>query len=123
MICPSEHDEQVSFIKYARARYAHVRNFAIWAIPNAAKRSPRLAAMMRAEGMTSGVPDLIIPYPVGAYHGLWIEMKRQKGGVLSAEQREIADQLRAVGYAVAVCCGAKSAIETLDAYMRGDAIR
>jgi hypothetical protein len=47
------------------------------AIPNAAARSPRLAARMRAEGLTAGVADLAILLPCGRI--AWLELKRTKG--------------------------------------------
>lgn len=44
-------------------------------------------ARMRAAGVKKGVFDLMLPYPVGQWHGLFIEMKK-KGGKLSPEQVE-----------------------------------
>jgi hypothetical protein len=56
---------------------------------------------------------------VAPYHGLWIEMKRRKGGQVSADQHGWMDALRAEGYAVAVARGADEAIEIIIAYLGG----
>lgn len=34
------------------------------------------AMKLKAEGMTSGIPDLFWPYPAHGYHGFYIECKR-----------------------------------------------
>ena len=86
----TEHQEQSALIQWARMhKHSGVRM--LYAIPNAAKRSVRLAAMMKSEGMMAGVPDLFLPYPVEPYHGLYIEMKRRKGGKVSDNQRSVID--------------------------------
>ena len=45
-----------------------------------------------------GVPDLFVPA-----WGLWIEMKRTKGGVVSVEQADWIEYLQGLGYAAVVC--------------------
>lgn len=117
MDCPKEHDEQVAVVRYARAKYGHVTGFLIFAIPNGGSRHIAEARRLTCEGVTKGVPDLCIPFPRGIYHGLFIEMKRRKGGVVSPEQREICALLERNGYKVAVCKGSDEAIKTLDSYM------
>jgi hypothetical protein len=52
----------------------------------------------------AGVPDLFIP----EWH-LWVEMKRIKGGVVSAEQQGMIEYLQSVGYRAIVCKGAENA--------------
>ena len=37
-------------------------------------------------GVKSGVPDLMLPIPKGGYHGLFIELKKEVGGITSKEQ-------------------------------------
>ena len=77
---PTEHEEQCKFVQWFRRTYPTVR---IFAIPNGGARSPATAGRLKAEGVSSGVPDLFIPA-----WGLWVEMKRSKGGSLSAEQKD-----------------------------------
>jgi hypothetical protein len=48
-----------------------------FAIPNAARRSLRMGARMKAEGLQSGVADLCIMLPDGKV--IWLELKTGKG--------------------------------------------
>ena len=98
---PSEHLEQREFVRWFRQTYKGVR---IFAIPNGGLRSRAAAGKLKAEGVSSGVPDLFIP----AWR-LWVEMKRQKGGTVSAEQKDWAGYLSSVGYICIVAKGAEAA--------------
>jgi len=124
----AEHDEQVRFFDYVKWGRNRDRRFhLIFAIPNAGKRSFRLAAYMRAEGLLAGVPDICCAFPSGNYHGLWIELKHAPPGMqiqtrlrkVSNEQKEFLNRLREQGYATAVCFGADEAIDTLNKYLEG----
>lgn len=74
---------------------------------------------MTAQGVKPGVPDLFIPRAAGKYHGLFIEMKREKGGKLSIAQAEWIALLRKEGYAARVCAGFDAARQTIERYMCG----
>lgn len=100
-LTPSEHFEQREFVSWFRKTYPDVR---IFAIPNGGYRGMAAAAKLKVEGVSPGVPDLFIP----AWK-LWIEMKRIKGGQVSAEQKEWIKYLQSVGYCVKVCKGAEEA--------------
>ncbi len=69
------------------------------------------AAALKVEGTVKGIPDLFIP----AWR-LWVEMKRQKGGVLSPDQKEVIEYLRRVQYCVIVGKGAEDAKQQISAY-------
>lgn len=113
---PTEHEEQCAFIELARYRLPYPEWKLLFAIPNGGLRNKVVAAKLKAEGVMPGVPDLFFSKPCGEYHGLYIEMKRPKGGRLSSVQDEMAELLMKQGYAVACCEGAQEAIETLAAY-------
>ena len=98
---PSEHFEQREVVRWFRQTYRGVR---IFAIPNGGQRSRAAAGRLKAEGVSAGVPDLFVPA-----WGLWIEMKRQKGGVVSAEQKDWINYLQSVNYICIVCKGAEAA--------------
>ena len=102
----TEHEEQVAFVTWFRHTYPDVR---IIAIPNGGARHPKTAADLKAEGVLPGVPDLFVPE-----WRLWIEMKRQKGGRVSEEQKDMIKYLDGVGYASIVAHGAEDAIEQLE---------
>jgi hypothetical protein len=103
---PYEHDEQVTFVDWLKAR--EIKHFAV---PNGGGRSKREAARLIEEGVSAGVPDVVIPYARGPYHHGYCEMKRTKGGVVSASQRIWIDFLKAQGCCVWVAKGAMEAIE------------
>lgn len=98
---PSEHFEQRELVRWFRQKYPGVR---IFAIPNGGVRSLSTAAKLKAEGVSSGVPDLCVP----AWR-LWIEMKRVKGGSLSAEQKDWISYLEGVDHWCIVGKGAEDA--------------
>ena len=97
----TEHEEQRELVSWFRKTWPSAR---IHAIPNGGARSKATAARLKAEGVSSGVPDLFIP----AWR-LWIEMKRTKDGSLSANQKDWRAYLESVGYCVIVAKGCEEA--------------
>jgi hypothetical protein len=76
----SEHQIQSAFFKIvAMQERVYPMLKIMFAVPNAAKRSMALASMLKAEGMRSGVPDVMFPYNNGKYNGLALEFKSAKG--------------------------------------------
>ena len=77
-----EHDLQAVILRYLER---NGRPDCYWfAIPNAAKRSLRLGARMKREGMKAGVADLCIMLPDGV--AAWMESKRAKGTQTDAQK-------------------------------------
>ncbi len=105
---PTEHEEQRELVRWFRQTYSGVR---IFAIPNGGARSKATAGRLKAEGVSSGVPDLFIPA-----WGLWVEMKRSKGGSLSAEQKDWIAYLESVRFCCIVGKGADDAKGKLQAF-------
>lgn len=102
----SEHQEQAALMAWARIQeQAHPELALLHAIPNGGWRHKAVAAGLKREGAKPGVPDLDLPVARGPWHGLRIELKRTKGGVLSEAQAWWIDALRAEGYRVEVCAG------------------
>ena len=98
---PSEHDEQVGFVNWFRTKFPKVL---IFAIPNGGKRLIGAGKKFKAEGVVAGIPDLFIPA-----WDVWVEMKRESGGRLSPDQREMIKYLESEGYHVIVGKGARDA--------------
>lgn len=110
---------------------AHIFAWATWAqgkypeldlmhhIPNGGRRSKSEAARFKTQGVKAGVPDICLPCARGGYHGLYIELKRTKGGKLSAAQKEWIDALRGQGYKAIVCYGFDEAREVIISYLEG----
>lgn len=117
-----EHDAQVEVVNWVRSMqdvYPALRLF--HAIPNGGYRSKKTAALMKAEGSLSGVPDLYLPVPRwwadgSVSHGLYIEMKAAKGR-LSDNQKEIITLLREQGYRVEVCFSVEEAKAAIIRYL------
>ena len=74
---------------------------------------------MKAEGVVAGVPDVFLASPRQGFHGLYIEMKRRKGGSLESSQKDIIARLRQAGYRVEVCKGWLEAREVVENYLTG----
>lgn len=111
---PSEHLEQVSTIQWYDRTY---NDGLLVAIPNGGKRHIKTALAMKNEGVSKGFPDLFLPVPTSQYHGLFIEMKRQKGGRVSPEQKKWLEYLQGAGYLAVVCKGFEEAKEAITDYL------
>lgn len=115
----SEAEEQTAVMEWSQliiGKYPDIR--LLFHIPNGGSRHPAEAAHLKAQGVKAGVPDLFLPVPRGGYHGLFVEMKTRDGKISEAQRRWLHD-LKDQGYAVAVCHGARAAIDTIQGYMEG----
>lgn len=120
----SEHDQQVLVIQWAarhegrwpELRWLHSSLNGIY-IPASAATRVRIIRHMQAEGMKKGIPDLCLPVARRGFHGLYIEMKRDDGGVLSKEQKEFMAFAEAQGYRDQVCYGYEDAVKELEWYL------
>lgn len=117
-----ESTEQIILVNRIRQFYPDVLLFAI---PNGGQRSITEAVRLKAEGVLAGVPDLFIARASGAMHGLFIEMKRAKGGVngksgggkVSEKQQAVMLTLSQEGYAVMVAHGCDEAWPFVKQYL------
>jgi VRR-NUC domain len=111
-----EHWEQCQLLNWLRSQPIKQLN-RIFAIPNAGNRHPGYAAKMAQEGLTKGVPDLLLPVARGGYHGLFVEMKRRRGGKLSPEQKQKIADFSEEGYCCVVTKGYHQAIRSIVSYL------
>ena len=115
---PSEAQEQMALITWAEYnRGQHPELKLLHHIPNGGMRGKAEAGRFKAMGVKPGVPDLFLPVARGKYHGLYIELKRQKTGKASAAQRGWFEALQEQGYAVVLCHGWVQASEKLVEYL------
>lgn len=109
-------------ITYVRTTYgdhaAHPALEDMHATPNGGKRDAITGANLKAEGVKAGVPDIQFPVAYGAYLGLFIEMKRAKGGRFSPEQEATIERYRGYGHRVETCNGFEEARAALEKYLR-----
>lgn len=106
---PSEDHEQMMFVQWFRRTHPGVL---IYAIPNGGARHPAVAMKMKCTGVTKGIPDLHVPA-----WSLWIEIKRQKGGTVSPEQKEQMTYLQSIGHTCLVCAGNEIAQQMTRAFV------
>lgn len=117
---PREDAEQMAVMEWAAYRLGMWPELRLlYHVPNGGSRNRIEAARLRAQGVKSGVPDLVLPVARVGWHGLYIELKRRKGGRLSEEQRRWLDDLQEQGYLALRCDGAQAAIQVIEEYLRG----
>lgn len=73
----------------------------------------------KAGCLVRGVPDLFLPIHRNKYSGLWIELKRVKGGRIEPEQKIWAEMLTSQGYCHEFCKGADAAWKVITDYLNG----
>ena len=123
---PTEDQEQEAFVQWLRLKgYPHFR------VPNETyTRSWSQKAKNKKLGVSSGVPDLFVAVPFPPPHLIIahkdrddevrnktlvaIEMKRKKGGVTSANQKQWIKTLNEAGVQTVVCKGCNAAIEFIE---------
>jgi hypothetical protein len=127
----SEHQEQVIVVSWLRSwaskrwpQYAILGGkIPVTASANGGLRDPKTGSQLKKAGVAAGFPDLEIPVPCGRYHGLYIEMKTIKKGVVSAPQDAWLNALYRVGYRVVVARGHSVAIEEICNYFDQEEIK
>ena len=115
---PTEDEEQAAVFEWAdlsAGRWPELR--LLFHIPNGGLRNKVTAARMKVLGVKAGVPDLFLPVARGDWFGLFIEMKRRKGGKLSPLQVDWIEALGRQGYKTVVCLGADAAIAAIEDYL------
>ena len=104
---PSEHEEQVAFVNWFKATY---KDMIIFAVPNGGTRSTIQASRLKKEGVMAGIPDLVV---VGKDLIIFVEMKMQKGGILSKVQKQRIEQIESLGHSVIVGYGFLDAMDKI----------
>lgn len=114
----SEHVSQVQVIDWwsvARHKWL-LPEFALFAIPNAAKRSFALANYLQREGLRKGIPDLMLAVQTEVTSGLFIEMKAGKNKPTD-DQKAVISYLRYTGYHAVVAWSADEAVQAINGYL------
>lgn len=118
-----ESEEQTAIIEWANIMQHRVPELALlYHVPNGGSRNVIEAKRLKAQGVKSGVPDLVLPVARGKYHGLYIELKTPRGRV-SDTQKQWLEALRNQGYAAIVCRGADEAIAMIAKYLAGEEVQ
>ena len=115
----TESQEQIDLIQWCKrnmGKYPELEK--IFHIPNGGKRNIQTAMRLKLEGVKPGVPDLFLPVARRGYHGLFIEMKRIKGGSISKDQNKWEIWLTAEGFAWVRANGFHHARRLLKGYLK-----
>jgi len=132
----SEHDEQRTFFDWVRLNRWLAPNLEVrkamklcYSVPNGAHMGKAQAGKMVAEGMTKGILDVNLDWPIVIYDpkkheppqedikaGLRIEFKFGKN-TLTKEQKEMKALLEEAGFKVAVCKSAQEGVRTVFKYL------
>lgn len=115
----NEHQEQALLMNWCEVMEGAFPELKLlYAIPNGGVRHIGTAKKLKAEGVKPGVPDLCLPVARKGFHGLYIEMKREKGGRLSDPQKWWAENLTKQGYRAVMCQGMAEAKKELISYLQ-----
>jgi len=118
----TENQEQRALVKWL-SYHPIVRNFYLKQ-NNEGKRSPEQGWNLKLMGLRPGASDLFLYYPTNSYHGLFLEVKRNKNYTPSERrtdtwiaQEEFIDTVKSVGYAAYFCYGWIDGKEIIERYL------
>lgn len=122
IITPSERQEQRFLVQWLSI-HAKLKHY-YCKIDNEGKRTKSQGYNAKLQGLRSGVSDIFIYYPTSTYHGLWLEMKRNKRYTPSERstltwksQEEFIEIVKNIGYAGYFCFGWTNAVEIINNYL------
>lgn len=108
---------QKDCVTWFRLQYPKIGRL-LFAVPNGGARNAKEAAIMKGEGVTAGVADLILLYPSGGFHSLCIEFKTpSKSSRQTPTQKEWQALAEAHGNKYIVCCSLEDFQQVIRAYI------
>ena len=114
---PTEAQAQAALFEWLEKKYPHVYEMTTH-VPNGGSRHPGEAKNLKRQGVKPGYPDILIDYPCGTYHGMRLEMKRNRRMKATAEQDNWLGRLWMHGYKAEVAYGLDHAIELIEDYLK-----
>jgi hypothetical protein len=109
----SEAAVQMAIVRYIRFQYPHVL---YCATAGGVRTSFMQSARLKMTGYVAGVPDLLIFEPSNGYHGLMIEVKKDKNSYPTKQQKEWIENLNKRGYSAHVAKSFEDAKNVIDNY-------
>lgn len=124
---PSEFDECCWLVQWAQATrwrgepiskvLIHVPNGGFFGIDR--KAAAVIGQKLKQQGLQPGVSDYIVPVPIISLGipGLWLEMKRTRGGTVSEEQKAFRKRMESFGWQCEVAKGWVEAARIIQDYL------
>lgn len=84
---------------------------------NGEKRNLYTGLKLKRMGVSAGYPDIEIQIPRKPYHGLFLELKRESGGILSSAQRDWLAYLQEKRYFASCASGFEEAKSIITRYL------
>jgi len=111
-----EDNMQKACVTWFRLQYPGIAML-LFAIPNGGKRNAREAARLKSQGVTPGVPDLMLAVPKNDLHGVFFELKVGKN-TLTANQVQMAEILCQQDYGFMVIRSLDKFMEQIQIYLK-----
>ena len=111
----SESELQRACVKWFRLQYRQLSGV-FFCVPNGGFRNAVEGAIMKGEGVLSGVSDLILLVANSRFNGLCIEMKTAKG-TQSDTQKIFMRNVEEQGYKYAICRSFTDFQNTINQYL------
>lgn len=111
-----ESDLQIAAVRWFRYQYAKYAKL-LFSIPNGAHTSEFQRQILTAQGMLSGASDLMLAYPSGYYHSLFIEMKHGKNKQAD-EQKAFQKAVEEAGFKYVVCYTLDEFMTAINEYLK-----
>lgn len=116
---PAHEDrEQMALVEWMALAYPRESRYLLH-VPNGGRRGKLEAIRFQRMGVKPGVPDLLLLWPSGGYHGLALEMKPTGATYCSVrpEQRLWLARLAGVGYRAEIAYGYDQGREVIEKYL------
>lgn len=89
----------------------------LFAIHNQGHGDAIRGAKAKAEGVKKGCPDVMLPYVVDQWAGLFIELKKPNEKITRDSQRDWSNYLNEAGYQCHECAGWEQAVRRIKLYL------
>lgn len=111
-----ESNLQIQCVRWFRLQYPKYSKL-LFAVPNGGYRNKIEAGIMKAEGVVSGVSDLILLMPSKGFNSLCIEMKAGKGKQAES-QKEWQNEAEKAGNAYRICRSVDDFMNVINGYLK-----
>lgn len=122
MDVPTENQEHKALVRWLN--YHPILKEYFCKNDNEGKRTPAQGYNLKLMGLRPGVSDIFVYYPTNTYHGLWLEVKRDKKYTPSERstptwiaQEKFLDTVKRVGFAGFFCYGWIDGKEIIEKYL------